>query len=70
MTDFIFWADNCTGQNKNWILFTALVCILNNNHNTVESITIKYLTKGHTHMSADGIHGNIEKKNQKSKKFL
>jgi len=25
--DFIFWCDNCTGQNKNWILFTALVCI-------------------------------------------
>lgn len=25
VTDFKFWADNCTGQNKNWILFTALV---------------------------------------------
>lgn len=65
VTDFIFWADNCTGQNKNWILFTALVCILNTTYNTVESITIKYLTKGHTHMSADGIHGNIEKKIRK-----
>jgi len=39
VTDFIFWADNCTRQNKNWILFTALVCILNTTHNTVESIT-------------------------------
>lgn len=63
--DFIFWCDNCTGQNKNWILFTALVCILNSNHNSVESVTIKYLTKGHTHMSADGVHGNIETKIRK-----
>jgi hypothetical protein len=24
--NFIFWADNnCTGQNKNWVLFTALI---------------------------------------------
>lgn len=61
VTDFIFWCDNCTGQNKNWILFTALVCILNSN----QSVTIKYLTKGHTHMSADGVHGNIETKIRK-----
>lgn len=26
----------------------------------IESITFKYLTKGHTHMTADSIHGNIE----------
>ncbi|KAL4718224.1 hypothetical protein ACJJTC_005769 [Scirpophaga incertulas] len=26
----------------------------------IESITLKYLTKGHTHMTADGVHGNIE----------
>lgn len=63
--DFIFWADNCTGQNKNWILFIALVYTLNTTCNTIDSITIKYLTKGHTHMSANGIHGNIEKKIRK-----
>ncbi|KAL5236485.1 hypothetical protein ACI65C_003895 [Semiaphis heraclei] len=60
--NFIFWADNCTGQNKNWVLFTALISTLNSKHNSIESVTIKYLTKGHTHMSADGVHGNIEKK--------
>jgi len=63
--DFIFWADNCTGQNKNWTLYTALVCILNSNNSlfqNTESVTMKYLTKGHTHMTADGVHGNIEKK--------
>jgi len=61
--NFIFWADNCMGQNKNWVLFTALISTLNSKHNnSIESVTIKYLTKGHTHMSADGVHGNIEKK--------
>jgi len=60
---FIFWADNCTGQNKNWVLFTALISSLNSKHkNSIESVTIKYLTKGHTHMPADGVHGNIETK--------
>lgn len=55
------WCDNCTVQNKNWILFTALVTIVNSECFDVETITLKYLTKGHTHMSADGVHGNIER---------
>ena len=53
------WADNCSGQNKNWYLFTDLAkCV-----NTLgpETITIKYLEKGHTFMAADAIHGNIGK---------
>lgn len=54
------WCDNCTSQNKNWIIYTALVSIVNSIFTSLESVTIKYLTKGHTHMSADGVHGNIE----------
>lgn len=65
VTDFILWCDNCTGQNKNWIPFTALVCILNSRYNSVESVSIKYLTKVHTHMSTDEVHGNIETKIRK-----
>ncbi|CAH0755367.1 unnamed protein product [Diatraea saccharalis] len=56
------WADNCTAQNKNWTLFTAMVMIVNNEANEIESITINYLTKGHTHMAADAVHANIEQK--------
>ena len=26
---FIFWADNCTAQNKNWLLYTALCAEVN-----------------------------------------
>lgn len=61
----VLWCDNCTSQNKNWIIFTALVTIVNCGFSNLESLTIKYLTKGHTHMSADGVHGNIEKQIKK-----
>ncbi|KAJ8945522.1 hypothetical protein NQ314_009197 [Rhamnusium bicolor] len=61
VSEFIFWADNCTGQNKNWVLYTALITEVNRPTGPKE-IRIKYLTKGDTHMSADGIHGNIEQK--------
>ena len=38
---FIFWADNCAAQNKNWWLFTALVREVNITDGP-ELITIKY----------------------------
>lgn len=56
----IIWCDNCTSQNKNWILYTALVTLVKSGFSTIETINLKYLTKGHTHMTADGVHGNIE----------
>ena len=53
------WVDKCSGQNKNWYLFTGLAqCV---NTWGPETITIKYLEKGHTYMAADAIHGNIGK---------
>lgn len=37
--NFIFWANNCTGQNKNWVLFTSLICTLNSKKNdSIESV--------------------------------
>ncbi|XP_060881369.1 uncharacterized protein LOC132952892 [Metopolophium dirhodum] len=69
VTKFVFWADNCTAQNKNWTLYTALITIVNQTFGPNE-IIIKYLTKGHTHMSADGIHGNIESKIRTIKNIL
>lgn len=61
------WTDNCTAQNKNWTLYTAMIMIVNNSLNDLKSVTISYLTKGHTHMSADGVHGNIELKMKRQK---
>ncbi|CAK1588934.1 unnamed protein product [Parnassius mnemosyne] len=62
MEHLYIWADNCTAQNKNWTLYTAMIIIVNNSLNNLKSVTISYLTKGHTHMSADAVHGNIEMK--------
>lgn len=56
----VIWCDNCTSQNKNWILYTALVTLVNSQFSSIQTINLKYLTKGHTHMTADGVHGNIE----------
>ena len=35
----VIWADNCTGQLKNWTLYSSLV----NNHGSISNITMKYL---------------------------
>ena len=58
--------DNCSGQNKNWVLFT-IFCYLLNVNGFPESITIKYFEKGHTFISADSFHHQIEKE-MRSKK--
>ena len=59
--DFIFWVDNCSGQNKNWYLFTALSNGVNIGTSNVKTITIKYFEPGHTFMSADSFHHKVEK---------
>ena len=58
--EFTFWADNCSAQNKNWTLYTALMSEVNSNAGP-DKVTLKYLEKGHTFMSADSFHARIEK---------
>ena len=60
----VFWADNCSGQNKNWVLYTALTWCVNQEWGP-KSVTIKYLEKGHTFMRADSVHGSIAIKMKK-----
>lgn len=64
----IYWLDNCSGQNKNWTLFTALITLLNTNAVTQTDVTLRYFEPGHTFMSADSVHHGVEKemKNQHS----
>ena len=56
----VLWADNCGGQNKNWTLYGSMVWLVNSGQGQ-NTITIKYLTKGHTFMSADVFHKDVEK---------
>ena len=64
---FNIWADNCTAQNKNWWLYTALVSEVNHLAGPL-SITIKYFEPGHTFMSADSFHHQIELLMKKKKR--
>ena len=57
---FIFWVDNCSGQNKNWYLFTALANEVNTKDASVQTITLKYFEPGHTFMSPDSFHHKVE----------
>lgn len=63
---FIFWSDNCAGQNKNRNLF-AMYEYLAVKHGIV--ITHKYLEPGHTQMEVDSIHANIERASEKQDIF-
>ncbi|XP_030757813.1 uncharacterized protein LOC115883597 [Sitophilus oryzae] len=65
----IFWADNCTSQNKNWVLFTSCVTFVNEPWGP-ETITFKYFEPGHSFMKADSVHGQIGKKWKKAAEIL
>jgi hypothetical protein len=65
----IFWADNCSAQNKNWLLFTGCIIFVNENWGP-ETITFKYFQPGHSFMKADSIHGQIGKKWNKTPEVL
>ena len=60
INNFVFWADNFSGQNKNWFLYTALVNEVNRTNGTTNEVTIKYFEPGHTFISADNFHHVIE----------
>lgn len=55
------WLDNCSGQNKNWCLFSFFVYIVNANEVNLKNLTVKYFERGHTFMSADHFHHQVEK---------
>ena len=59
---FVFWLDNCSAQNKNWALYSMLVMLMNSTRESPSEICLKYLVPGHTHMLADSVHGQIEKR--------
>lgn len=51
--------DNCASQNKNWFLFSFLVYIVNSYEISTNEI-IYYFEPGHTYMSADSFHHQVD----------
>jgi hypothetical protein len=39
----IFWSDNCYKENKNWLLFSNLIKIVNDSTVNEQKVTFKYL---------------------------
>jgi hypothetical protein len=63
---FIFWEDNCAGQNKSSFNPVAdLYCIQNN---MAHSIATKFFKTGHSFMPPDQISGVINRHLSKSKR--
>lgn len=54
------WLDNCSAQNKNWLLYFYLVDLINSNEICAKQISLNYFEKGHTFMSCDHFHHQVE----------
>ena len=54
------WSDNCTGQNKNWCLFSLLVLLINSHFIESRLIELNYSEPEHTFMSAVSFHHQDE----------
>ncbi len=54
------YVDNCSHQNKNWLLYSNLLMIINDPTIGFEEITFVYLDRRHTFLSADRVHANVE----------
>lgn len=60
MLDHIIWLDNCSAQNKNWCLLTFLIYIVNSEEIDANVINLFYFQPGHSFMSADSFHHQVE----------
>ncbi|XP_073953172.1 uncharacterized protein [Choristoneura fumiferana] len=62
---FRFWSDNCSGQNRNRIIFALYQYIID--HYNIESITHRFLEVGHTQNEGDSVHSVIERASHKGR---
>lgn len=56
----VLWLDNCSSQNKNWTLISFFLYIVNSSEVSVQTIEVKYFEPGHTFMSSDAFHHQVE----------
>lgn len=62
------WLDNCSSQNKNWAFLSFLIYIVNSPGVAAETIHVNYFEPGHTFMSADSFHHQVEESLKRQKK--
>ncbi|CAG9773458.1 unnamed protein product [Ceutorhynchus assimilis] len=59
ITEILLYCDNCSGQNKNYQMMSALNWFLKKSIN-VKKIVLNVLLPGHSYMPVDSVHGTIE----------
>lgn len=64
--DIVFYSDNCGGQQKNKYIISMYLFAVQNHQ--VNSITHKYLIRGHTQNEGDAIHSTIESALKRAKR--
>ena len=57
----IIWADNCGGQNKNYVLYQTIYTAVHSQFVRFDKVTIKYFVAGHSFMAADSFHAAVER---------
>lgn len=57
---FVLWLDNCSAHNKNWCLFKFFVKIVNLPEIAATEKKIYFFELGHSFMSADSFHHQVE----------
>lgn len=62
------WLDNCAAQNKNWGLLSFLTYAINSNEINLLELNLKYFQAGHTFMSSDAFHHQVELALKRKKK--
>ena len=65
VTTVLCYRDNCTGQNKNKVIFSTLKYSVWNVLMNIQTIQINYLLPGHTYMPVDSMHAIIEREIKK-----
>lgn len=69
-TEITLWMDNCAAQNKNWALYSFFIYFINSEQTSMKQIKLKFLQTGHTFMSADSFHHQVEKSLKQKGKVL
>lgn len=64
----VIWLDNCASQNKNWTLISFFIYVVNSHEVALEQLELKFFEPGHTFMSADSFHHQVELSLKKKKK--
>lgn len=65
----VIWLDKYSSQNKYWTLLSFLIFFINSNQTATNIIDLFFFEPGHTFMSADNFHHQVESSLKKRKKI-